>query len=129
VKLSRRAFAYTAIACALVAVYAAWAPKGMSRGSAGTTANNNCVAQVSPQGTYRVDICRPSLPYVSFSKEMPRFVRFYDQRNLQILGESNIVDLAGRGEVFWPKEGRLTILVGGGDNSPEVAVKDIDGSK
>lgn len=83
--------------------------------------------QVSPKSSYRVDICKPSLPYVTLSKEMPRFVRFYDQRLQQIIGESDIIDMAGRGEVFWPQTGRLTIIVGGGDDAPEVAVKKLDG--
>lgn len=112
---------------ALFAAYALWAPKGISRMS--SAESDRCVVQISPKGSYRVDICRPALPYVSFTKEMPRFVRFYDQRTQQIIGESNIIDMAGRGEVFWPNEGRLTIMVGGGDDAPEIKVKDLDGNK
>jgi hypothetical protein len=118
----RRVFSYLIMALAMAAIYAFWAPKGISRLS-----SNSCIVQVSPKGTYRVDICTPSLPYISFSKEMPRFVRFYDQRTQQMLGESDILDMDGRGEVFWPHQERLSILVGGGDGSPEMAVKDVDG--
>ena len=58
---------------------------------------------------------------------MPRFVRFYDLQTHQIIGESDILDMSGRGEVFWPLAERLTIIVGGGDNSPEVKVQHLDG--
>jgi hypothetical protein len=58
---------------------------------------------------------------------MPRFVRFYDLRTQQMLGESDIVEMAGRGQVYWPNESRMSILVGGGDDSPEMPVKTPDG--
>jgi hypothetical protein len=126
-KFSGRKRIYAAVVVMIFAIYAGWAPKGMSRIS--SAPSSTCVMEVSPKGTYRVDICRPALPYISFTKEMPRFVRFYDQRSQKIIGESNIIDMAGRGEVFWPNEGRLSILVGGGDDSPEIKVKAVDGSK
>ncbi len=126
-KISGRNRMLIAVIGGLVAFYAVWAPKGISRIS--SAESNHCVVQISPKASYRVDICRPALPYISFTKEMPRFVRFYDQRTQQIIGESNIIDMAGRGEVFWPNEGRLTILVGGGDDAPEIKVKDLDGNK
>jgi hypothetical protein len=58
---------------------------------------------------------------------MPRFVRFYDLRTQQMLGESDIVEMAGRGQVYWPDKSRMSILVGGGDDSPEMPVKEPDG--
>ncbi len=98
---NRRRLIYTSILFVLVAAYALWAPKGISQ--LNVAPNNGCVVEISPKGTYRVEICRPALPYFSFSKEMPRFVRFYDQRSQEILGESDILEMSGRGEVFWPR--------------------------
>jgi hypothetical protein len=115
---------YKALFCLLLTTYAFWAPKGLSRIS--FLSSNACVAEISPKASYRVEFCRPSFPYVSFDKSMPRFVRFYDQNTQELLGESDIIEMSGRGEVFWPREERLTILVGGGDNSPEMKVPHID---
>jgi hypothetical protein len=101
-----------------------WAPKGISKLSA---QSNSCQTLLSPKGSYRVDICSPALPYFSLTKEMPRFVRYYNQRTQEVLGESAIVDLVGRGEVFWPIETRLSIMVGGGDGELELKVSKADG--
>jgi hypothetical protein len=120
-----RTVAIAACAVMLLTAYVFWAPKGMSRPA--SSGNKDCVAEISPKGTYRIETCRPAFPYISFGKSMARFVRFYDQRTQQLLGESNIVEMSGRGEVFWPQADRLTILIGGGDGSPEIAVKDADG--
>lgn len=121
----QRRVIYAAAILALLTFCAWWAPKGLSRWL--PSEKNGCIAQVSPKGSYRVDICRPAFPYVSFNNSMPRFVRFYDQRSKKILGESEILDMSGRGEVFWPQAGRLSILVGGGDGAPEVDVSTLDG--
>ncbi len=120
-----RVLAYFALFVVLALAYAWWAPKGMSRLAA--LEGHYCVNEVSPKGSYRVDICRPAFPYLSFSKDAPRFVRFYDQRAQRLLGESDVVEMAGRGEIFWPSESRMSILVGGGDDSPEISVNALDG--
>jgi hypothetical protein len=112
------------IATLALMLFSWWAPKGISKLSA---QSNDCQTQLSPKGNYRVDICRPALPYFSFTKEMPRFVRYYNQRTQEVLGESAIVDLAGRGEIFWPIESRLSIMVGGGDGGLELKVSKADG--
>ena len=121
----RRRAVYVAAAVGVLAAYGVWAPKGMSRWRAAE--NNGCVVQISPRGSYRVDICRPAFPFVSLNNSMPRFVRFYNQRSQKILGESEILDMSGRGEIFWPQASRLSILVGGGDGAPEIAVTTLDG--
>ena len=104
----RHTLAWVAGIVLLLAAFALWAPKGLSRpASAGST---HCAAEISPKGSYRVEICRPAFPYVSFGKSMARFARVYDQRSQQLLGETDIVEMSGRGEVFWPQLGRLSIL-------------------
>ena len=110
---------------ALAALYAWWAPKGLSRVL--PRENNGCFSQMSPKGSYRVDICQPAFPYPLFSKDMPRFVRFYDERSQKILAESDVLEMSGRGKVSWPRADRMTILVGSGDGSPEVSVSTLDG--
>lgn len=108
----------------LAALYAWWAPKGVSRVL--PRDSNGCLTQMSPRGSYRVDICQPAFPYVFFGKDMPRFVRFYDERAQRILAESDVVEMSGQGKVSWPRADRMTILVGGGDGSPEVGVSRLD---
>ena len=121
----QRRVIYAAGVLALLVAVALWVPKGLSRWL--PPEKNGCITQISPKGSYRVDICRPVFPYISFNKSMPRFVRFYDQRSKKMLGESEILDMSGRGEIFWPIADRRSILVGGGDNSPEIAVTTLDG--
>ena len=116
---------FAALGLALLVSVALWVPKGLSRWLPPET--NGCITQVSPKGSYRVDICRPVFPYISLNKSMPRFVRFYDLRAQKLIGESDILDMSGRGEIFWPLDGRLSILVGGGDGAPEVSVPTLDG--
>lgn len=113
-----------AIGIVVLAFFSWWAPKGISKLS---SQSNDCRSQLSPKGSYRVDVCRPAPPYFSFSKEMPRFIRFYNQRTQQELGESAIIDFVGRGEIFWPTENRLSIMVGGGDGGLELKVNKADG--
>ncbi len=126
-KTNRQIFFYIAVFFVMFMVFAVWAPKGIS--TTMFASKDACFTQLSPKGSFRVDICRPSFPYLSFTKDMPRFVRFYDQHTRQILSESDILDMSGRGEVFWPLAERLTIIVGGGDNSPEVKVQHLDGEQ
>ena len=125
-RTNRQIFFLIALFCVLLVAFVCWAPKGLSRTL--LASSNACFTQISPKGSFRVDICRPSFPYFSFNKEMPRFVRFYDQNTQQILGESDILEMSGRGEIFWPQVARLTIMVGGGDNAPEVSVQHLDGA-
>ena len=125
-RTNRQIFFFIALFFVLLVAFVCWTPKGLSRTI--LTSSNACFTQISPKGSFRVDICRPSFPYFSFNKEMPRFVRFYDQKTQQILSESDILEMSGRGEIFWPQVGRLTIMVGSGDNAPEVSVQHLDGA-
>lgn len=124
-KTRRRIITISAIVLVLIVMIGLLAPKLVCQSEPAD--GNACASQVSPQGSYRVDICKPAPPYFSLSQEMPRCVRFFDQRTQKILGKSDIVDMAGRGEVFWPTAERRSILVGGGDNAPEIRVEKLDG--
>jgi hypothetical protein len=115
-----------AVGIVIAAGYSLWAPKGMSRVL--PKDDNGCATTLSPKGRYRIEICRPFFPYVSFSKDMPRFVRFYEQASGRLIGESDIVEMANRGKIFWPTSANLVITVGVGDDAPEVRVDKPDGN-
>jgi hypothetical protein len=40
--------------------------------------------------------------FQSWDGEDPAFVRLYDNRSGKLMGESDILDLHGDGEIFWP---------------------------
>ena len=70
--------------------------------------------EVSPLGYYRLGYFRPGFPYMfSLTKQAPRFVRLYDNRTGEELGESKIVEMnGGLGEVFWASKDDPNIRVG-----------------
>ena len=82
---------------ALLLAYGVWAPKGLSRVL--PAERSGCQVHLSPKGWYRVEECRPAWPYLSLTKDLPRFVRFYDQRSGRLLGESRILEAANVGSV------------------------------
>lgn len=69
--------------------------------------------EVSPKGYYRLEYLKPGPPYFfSMTKQYPRFVRLYDNRTGALLGESDIVDMNGNGEIFWTSKDSPRIRVG-----------------
>jgi hypothetical protein len=113
------------VTLAVAVGYSVWAPKGLSRVLPAD--GNGCTNTQSPKGRYRIEMCRPFFPYFSLSKDMPRFVRFYENAPDRLLGESGIVEMANRGKIFWPTTGNLVITVGVGDDAPEIRVDRPDG--
>jgi hypothetical protein len=68
---------------------------------------------ISPKGYYRLEYMIPGFPYLfSMTTSMPRFVRLYDNRSGELLGESEIVELSGNGRIFWPSKYSSRIRVG-----------------
>jgi hypothetical protein len=69
---------------------------------------------ISPKGHYRLEFLAPGFLYVfGLTKEMPEFVRLYDNRTGKMLAESDIVDLSNNGEILWPSKLTPYIHVGG----------------
>ena len=69
--------------------------------------------KISPKGYYRLEYLKPGFPYLySFTKDMPMIVRLYNNRTGELLGESDIVELSGNGEVFWTLKNAPRIRVG-----------------
>ena len=103
---------------ALLLAYGVWAPKGLSRVL--PAEQSGCQVHLSPKGWYRVEECRPAWPYLSLTKDLPRFVRFYDQRSGRLLGESRILEAANVGSVQWPIAAVPKIQFAGGGGDAEV---------
>lgn len=102
----------------LAIAYGLWAPRGLSRVL--PAGSNGCQTHVSPKGWYRVEECRPAWPYLSLTKDLPRFVRFYDHRTGRLLGESRIIESANAGGVQWPIATVPKIQFAGGVDGAEV---------
>lgn len=77
---------------------------------------------ISPGGSYRIDVCTPVFSTLMMHGSMPRYVKFYDQKRQRSLGQSDIIDLSGRGQTVWPTADNLRITVGLGDDAPSVRV-------
>ncbi|MCZ2134114.1 MAG: hypothetical protein LC098_01575 [Burkholderiales bacterium] len=58
---------------------------------------------------------------------MPRFLKFRDRVRKIDLGSSEIIDLTGSGEIWWPSVEDLAIQVGGGDSAVRMPVAAPDG--
>jgi hypothetical protein len=74
---------------------------------------------ISPKGYYRLENWgSSSFSFQSWDKEVPAFVRLYDNRSGRLMGESDILDLHGDGEIFWPIDVVPAVRVGGGVSFP-----------
>lgn len=68
---------------------------------------------ISPKGYYRLEYLKPGFPYLlSITKQIPMIVRLYDNRSGKLLGESDIVDMNGNGEIFWASTDDPNIQIG-----------------
>jgi hypothetical protein len=74
---------------------------------------NKVDQDVSPKGYYRLEYLKPGFPFLlRITKQMPRIIRLYDNRSGKLLGESDIVDLNGNGEIFWASKDNPNIRIG-----------------
>ena len=91
-----------------------WAPKGLGRID---------YVDYSPNGVYRVEIWSPSV-FSTWSwrrfGSAPGFARVYSSWRHELIGETEIFDMNGNGEISWPRCDRLSVVVGLGDGSHEV---------
>jgi hypothetical protein len=68
---------------------------------------------ISPKGYYRLELWEASSwSFQSWDKEVPAFVRLYDNRSGKLMGESDILEMIGNGEIFWPVDTVPTVGVG-----------------
>ena len=84
--------------------------------------------EVSPGGRYEVVTCAPTYSsYLFLRGSMPRFLKFRDRVRKIDLGSSEIIDLTGNGEIWWPTAEFLEIMVGVGDSAVRMPVAAPDG--
>lgn len=113
-----RIMALVVLIVIITVAFLAWAQRGLAE----------CDPPViSPGGSYRVDVCTPVFSTFMLHGSMPRYVKFYDQKRQRSLGQSDIIDLSGRGQTVWPTADNLSITVGLGDDAPSVRVSAPDG--
>lgn len=69
---------------------------------------------VSPKGQYRIVTIRPNIFgfYHYNDKASPAFVRLFNNKTGELLGESDIVDILGNGRVSWSEHDAEYIMVG-----------------
>ena len=117
--ISRRTTLMATLSAVLVLTsFVLWAQRGLAQ----------CDEPVvSSAGSYRIKVCTPAFSLFVMHGTMPRYVEFFDVRRQRSLGSSAIVDFSGRGQTVWPRPDSLNIIVGLGDDAPNVRVPAPDG--
>ena len=116
--MTTRIVALIALIVIITVAFLAWAQRGLAECDP---------PAISPGGSYRVDVCTPVFSTFMMHGSMPRYIKFYDQKRQRTLGQSDIIDLSGRGLTVWPTADNLSIAVGLGDDAPSVRVSAADG--
>ncbi|MCZ2134235.1 MAG: hypothetical protein LC098_02220 [Burkholderiales bacterium] len=108
-----------ALALLCIIAFVLWAQRGLARCDP---------PRVSPGGSYEIVKCRPLYSSYTLSRgALPRFIKFRDRVRKIDLGSSEIIDLTGNGEIWWPTVEDLAIQVGGGDSAVRMPVAAPDG--
>ncbi|MCZ2134234.1 MAG: hypothetical protein LC098_02215 [Burkholderiales bacterium] len=109
----------SALALLCIVAFVLWAQRGLAFCDP---------PEVSPGGSYEIVECEPLYSsYTLLRGAMPRFVKFRDRVRKVDLGSSEIIDLDGNGELWWPSAEFLEIMVGVGDSAVRVPVAAPDG--